>query len=164
MTCGPAERVQIVAAVCEILKEHEQPLSRFALTDLQPLVLARTDLSRLSHTSLGRALAQHALEPWQFRYWLFPRDPDFVTKTCVIFDLYATWWQGQRLEPHEYVLSADEKTIQVLARCHPGLAASPGHLVRVEFEYDRLGQSPIWPPGMFFEPRFLAGLLPPQPI
>jgi hypothetical protein len=136
---GPAERVQIVAAVCEILKEHEQPLSRFALTDLQPLVLARTNLSHLSQTSLGRILDQHALKPWQYRYWLFPHDPDFVAKACVILDLYAGWWHGQRLGPHEYVLSADEKTIQLLARCHPGLTASPGHLARVEFEYDRLG-------------------------
>lgn len=139
VTYGPTERVQVVAAVCEILKEHEQPLSRFALSDLQPLVLARTDLSQLSQASLGRILDQHALKPWQYRYWLFPRDPDFVAKACVILDLYAGFWQGKRLGPDDYVLSADEKTIQVLARCHPALVASPGHLARVEFEYDRLG-------------------------
>ena len=39
----------------------------------------------------------------------------------------------------EYVLSADEKTIQVLARCHPGVTAVPGYEQRVEFEYEHLG-------------------------
>ena len=54
-------------------------------------------------------------------------------------DLYAGFWYGQRLGPDEYVLSVDEKTIQVLKRCHPGLAAISGYEQRVEFEYERLG-------------------------
>lgn len=139
LTYGPVEQAHVVAAVCEILHDHEQPLSRFALSDLTPLVRERTALSQLSQASLGRVLAQNALKPWQYQYWLFPRDPDFVTKACVVLDLYAGFWQGQRLGPREYVLSADEKTIQVLARCHPGTVASPSHIARVEFEYERLG-------------------------
>jgi len=138
-TYGPVEKAHVVAAVCEILHEHEQPLSRFALSDLAPLVRRRTDLNHLSQTSLSRILSKNVLKPWQYQYWLFPRDPDFVTKACVVLDLYAGFWQGQRLGPDEYILSADEKTIQVLARCHPGTVASPGHLARVEFEYERLG-------------------------
>ena len=62
-----------------------------------------------------------------------------MTKACVVLDLYAGFWQGQRLGLDEYVLSADEKTIQILARCHPSLLTSPGHPQRVEFEYERLG-------------------------
>jgi hypothetical protein len=88
---------------------------------------------------LGRIRAQDALKPWRYRYWLFPRDPDFVQKACVVLDLYAGFWQGQRLGPNEYVLSVDEKTIQVLKRCHDGLPPIPGHVRRVEFEYERLG-------------------------
>jgi hypothetical protein len=139
LTYGPVQKVQIVAAVCEILHEHQQPLSRFAWSDLGQLVRSRTGLNQLSQASLGRILDQHALKPWQYRYWLYPRDPDFVAKACVVLDLYAGLWQGQRLGANEYVLSADEKTIQVLARCHPATLASPGHLARVEFEYERLG-------------------------
>jgi hypothetical protein len=139
LTYGPVQQAQVIAAVCEILHEHNQPLSRFSLSALTPLVRPRTGLSQLSQATLGRVLAQNALKPWQYRYWLFPRDPDFVTKACVVLDLYAGFWQGQRLGDREYVLSADEKTIQVLARCHPGTIASPGHLTRIEFEYERLG-------------------------
>jgi hypothetical protein len=128
-----------VAIVCETLNEHKLPLSRFSITDLQRIVVKEEGLARLSHASLGRILKQNALKPWQYRYWLFPRDPDFVPKACVVLDLYAGFWQGQRLGSGEYVLSADEKSIQVLARCHPSLLTSPGHQPRVEFEYERLG-------------------------
>jgi hypothetical protein len=136
---GPKERAQVVAIVCETLEARQLPLSRFSLTDLHPLVVQEEGLAHLSHASLARILDQQALKPWQYRHWLFPRDPDFVAKACVVLDLYAGFWEGQRLGPDEYVLSADEKSIQVLARPHPARLASPGHQARVEHEYERLG-------------------------
>lgn len=131
---GAQERAQIVATVCEILRDHELPLSRFSISDLHRIVVKEEGLAHLSHGSLARILAEDALKPWRYHYWLFPRDPDFVSKACVVLDLYAGFWEGQRLGPDEYLLSADEKTIQVLKRCHPGLAAIPGYEQRVEFE------------------------------
>jgi DDE superfamily endonuclease len=139
VTYGAKERVQVVAIVCETLEAQKLPLSRFSITDLQRIVVKEEGLATLSHASLGRILKQNALKPWQYRHWLFPRDPDFVDKACIVLDLYAGFWQGQPLGPDEYLLSADEKSIQVLARCHPSLLASPGHQQRVEFEYERLG-------------------------
>lgn len=139
VTYGAKEQAQVVAIVCETLNEHQLPLSRLSLTDLHRLVVKEESLATLSQATLGRMLQQNALKPWQYRYWLFPRDPDFVTKACVVLDLYAGFWQGQRLGPDEYVLSADEKSIQVLARCHPSLLPRPGHQQRIEFEYERLG-------------------------
>jgi transposase len=133
------KRAHTIAVVCEILHEHQQPLSRFSTTDLHHLVIERGSLADLSYGSFARILAQNALKPWQYRYWLFSRDPEFVTTACVVLDLYAGFWQGQRLKPDEYVLSADEKTVQVLKRCHSGLPAIPGYEQRVEFEYERLG-------------------------
>jgi len=136
---GAQERVQVVATVCEILHDHELPLSRFSISDLHRIVVKEEGLANLSHSSLARILDRNVLKPWRYSYWLFPRDPDFVSKACVILDLYAGFWEGQRLGPDEYLLTADEKTIQVLKRCHPGLAAIPGYEQRVEFEYERLG-------------------------
>lgn len=138
-TYGPQERAQITAVVCETLWKHELPLSRFSIADLRRVVIQEEGLAGLSHSSLGRILRQDALKPWRYRYWLFPRDPDFVNKACVILDLYAGFWQGQRLGPDEYLLSADEKSIQILARCHPSLPTIPGYQQRVEFEYERRG-------------------------
>jgi hypothetical protein len=139
VTYGPQQRAEIVATVCEVLYEHELPLSRFSTTDLHRILVGDEGLEYLTHGSLTRILAEDALKPWQYRYWLFPRDPQFVGKACVVLDLYAGFWEGQRLSPNEYVLSVDEKTIQVLKRCHPGLAAIPGFEQRVEFEYERSG-------------------------
>jgi hypothetical protein len=136
---GAQERVQVVATVCEVLHAHELPLSRFSISDLHHIVVKEEGLADLSHSSLARILDENVLKPWRYRYWLFPRDPDFVSKACIVLDLYAGFWQGQRLGLDEYLLSADEKTIQVLKRCHPGLAAIPGYERRVEFEYERLG-------------------------
>jgi len=136
---GSKEQAQVVAVVCETLAEQKLPLSRFSITDLQRVVVQEEGLATLSHASLGRILKQNVLKPWQYRYWLYPRDPDFVAKACVVLDLYAGFWQGQPLGSDEYVLSADEKTIQVLTRCHTRLLASPGHQQRIEFEYKRLG-------------------------
>ena len=139
VTYDAKARAQVIAVVCETLNEHELPLSRFSITDLLKIVAREDDLASLSHASLGRILAQDALKPWRYRYWLFPRDPAFVQKACVVLDLYAGFWQGQRLGPDEYVLSADEKTIQILRRRHDGLPPIPGHIRLVEFEYKRLG-------------------------
>jgi hypothetical protein len=136
---GAQQRVQVIALVCETLHQHELPLSRFSTADLHRVVVKEEGVADLSHGSLSRILAEDALKPWRYRYWLFPQDPDFVRKACVVLDLYAGFWEGQRLGPDEHVLSADEKTIQVLKRGHPGLPAVPGHEQRVEFEYERLG-------------------------
>jgi len=136
---GAQERVQIIALVCETLHKHKLPLSRLSIADLHQVVTKEEGLADLSQGTLARILNEEGLKPWRYGYWLFPRDPDFVRKACVVLDLYAGFWEGQRLGPHEYVLTADEKTIQVLARCHPGLPAIPGYEHRVEFEYERLG-------------------------
>jgi hypothetical protein len=139
VTYSAQARAEIVATVCEVVHEHQQPLSRFSTTDLYRILTQEKGLAYVTHGSLVRILDQNVLKPWRYTYWLFPRDPDFVAKACVVLDLYAGFWEGQRLGPNEYVVSADEKTIQVLARCHPGLAPIPGYVQRVEFEYERLG-------------------------
>ena len=139
VTYDAKARAQVIVVVCETLDKQELPLSRFSITDLLKIVVQEEGLASLSHASLGRILAQDALKPWQYRYWLFPRDPAFVQKACVVLDLYAGFWEGQRLGPDEFVLSADEKTIQILRRKHDGLPPIPGHTRLVEFEYERLG-------------------------
>jgi hypothetical protein len=138
-TYAAATRTQVVAVVCETLRKHELPLSRFALRDLLPIVRREADLPNLSTGTLARILDENALKPWRYRYWLYPRDPEFVAKACVVLDLYAGLWHGQPLGPDNYIISADEKTMQVLQRCHPGQPAAPGYAQHVEFEYVRHG-------------------------
>ena len=89
----------------------------------------------------GAALAgEDAIKPWRHRSWIFPRDPQFAVKAARVLDLYERIWDGVALGDDEYVISADEKSqLQALSRCHPELAAGPGRVRRVEFEYERHG-------------------------
>ena len=58
----------------------------------------------------------------------------------MVLDLYEGYWQGERLDPFDRVLSSDEKTsIQARIRRHPTLGPGPGRRRRVEAEYERGG-------------------------
>ena len=94
----------------------------------------------ISRSTVWRILDADAIKPWQYTYWLFPRDPQFAEKAGVVLDLDAGGWQGSALGDNDYILSADEKTsIQARIRCHPSLSPAPGRERRVEHEYARGG-------------------------
>ena len=58
----------------------------------------------------------------------------------MVLDLYQGISKGQQLGPHDYVISADEKTsIQARDRRHPIQPPQPGKAMRVEHEYTRRG-------------------------
>jgi hypothetical protein len=103
-------------------------------------VVARAIAGAISVSTVRRWLKQDALKPWQYRSWIFIRDPDFRTKAERVLDLYARTWQGVPLGEDEYVISADEKTsIQARCRCHPTLAPGQARAMRVNHEYKRGG-------------------------
>jgi len=134
------QQALMTVTVCATLKKHDLPLSRMSTADLLRVVHQEEGLGAVSQSTLARLLQQQALKPWQYRYWLFPRDPDFVSRACVVLDLYAGFWEGQKLGPNDSVVSADEKGgLQILRRCHPSRPTIPGHVLQVEFEYERLG-------------------------
>ena len=129
----------VKATACELVAQTKQPLSRQSLADVTDR--ARQALNKpISRTTVWRILDGDAIKPWQYRYWIFPRDPRFVEKAGPILDLYAGTWQGQALGPRDYILSADEKTsIQARGRSHPPLPCQPGQPARIEPEYRRGG-------------------------
>jgi len=53
---------------------------------------------------------EDAIRPWQYRSWIFPRNPQFEQKAGHVFDLYQGIWYGRPLCFDEYLISADEKT------------------------------------------------------
>jgi hypothetical protein len=72
------------------------------------------------------------------RCWIYQRDPDFAVKAGRALDLYARVFDGKRLRPDEYVISADEKSqLRALGRRHETSAPEPGRPSRYEFEYER---------------------------
>jgi hypothetical protein len=135
----PVEEAQVKALACETVFQSQQPLSRQSLTDLTRRcqgVLGKP----ISRSTVWRILHTDAIKPWQFDYWIFPRDPQFAQKAERILDLYAGCWQGKSLKSGDFIISSDEKTsIQARLRCHPGSTPGPQQRRRVEFEYERGG-------------------------
>jgi DDE superfamily endonuclease len=117
-----------------------RPLSRWSAAELAREAVARGIVCYVSGTTVWRWLSEDAIRPWAWRSWVFPRDPDFREKAGRVLDLYQRRWQGRRLHPGEYVISADEKTqLQALLRRHPLVAPGPGRPGLVEHEYRRRG-------------------------
>jgi hypothetical protein len=80
------------------------------------------------------------MKPWQYKYWILPRDPLFAAKAGRVLDLYAGGWEGAPLGPQDDSIRADEKTsIQARRRCHPSLPPAPGRGHRIEYESERGG-------------------------
>ena len=130
----------MVALACELPAQRREPLSRSSTGELARLIAAHPVAPPLSRSTIWRLLDRHALKPWRFRSWLFPRDPAFAEKAGRVLDLYAGRWEGQPLGPTDCVLSADEKTsIQARGRVHASTPPGPGEPMRVEHEYARGG-------------------------
>lgn len=124
---------------CELPRTQGVPLSRFSRVELHRLVIER-GVTDASASTIWRWLHEDAIKPWQTRSWIFPRDPDFAVKAGRVLDLYARTFQGRRLRPDEYVISADEKTqLQALGRRHDTVPPGPGRPGLLEFEYQRGG-------------------------
>lgn len=136
----PGVVVEVKALACELPATLGVPLSRLHIPDIRTEVIARGLVASISDATIWRWLAEDAIKPWQYRSWIFPRDPDFERKAGVVLDLYHRVFDGQALRPNEYVLSADEKpSIQARCRCHPTLPPAQARALRVEHEYERGG-------------------------
>ena len=130
----------VKALACALPAEHGLPLSRWSCQDLADEAVTRGITPAVSGSTVRRWLAADAIKPWRHRSWIFPRDPDFATKAARVLDLYDRLWDGRRLRPDEYVISADEKSqLQALRRRHDDLPPGPERTRRVEFEYTRGG-------------------------
>ncbi|MDJ0386434.1 IS630 family transposase [Streptomyces sp. G-G2] len=136
----PLQVAEVKALACQLPAESGTPLARWSCPELAREVVARAIAGSVSASTVRRWLQQDAIKPWQYRSWIFIRDPDFQRKAARIMDLYAGTWQGIALGDNEYVISADEKTsVQARCRCHPTLAPGQARAMRVNHEYGRGG-------------------------
>ena len=141
--------VEVKRIACERPMDAGVPVARWSLPDLRREVLARGLVATISGTTLWRWLDADAIRPWRHRSWLFPRDPRFAERAGPILDLYHRRWEGRPSGPHDYVISADEKT-SIQARAPPPRADAgrrrppPARRARVSRGTAR---GPIWPRG-----------------
>jgi len=138
----PQVRAEVIRLACERPADEGVPVARWSSPELAAEAVARGIVEQISGVTVWRWLSQDAIKPWQYRSWIFPRDPRFAEKAAPILDLYAGRWQGERLHPGDYVVCADEKpSIQARRRKHATLPAASAHRrgQRVEHEYERKG-------------------------
>lgn len=136
----PQVAIEVKALACQLPSEFNRPLSRFTTRELAEFVIERGITASISGMTVWRWLNEDAIKPWQYRSWIFPRDPAFQQKAGVVLDLYHRVWNDRPLKDDEYVISADEKTsIQARRRIHPTLPPQPRRAMKIEHEYERLG-------------------------
>jgi hypothetical protein len=137
----PAQIAEVKALACELPAEQGVPLSRWSSAELAREAVARGIVAEVSGTTVWRWLAEDAIRPWNYRSWIFPRDPKFAEKAGRVLDLYEGRWDGELLHPGDYVVCCDEKpSIQARARKHASEPATPGGDGQlVEHEYERKG-------------------------
>ena len=136
----PKVVMEVKALACQLPCERDIPFSRLSNADIAREAVDSGIVASISGATVWRWLSADAIKPWQYRSWIFPRDPDFAQKAARVLDLYQGFWNGKRLRPNDYVISSDEKT-SIQARNRDGLhtAPGPGQCQRIEFEYQRAG-------------------------
>ena len=136
----PAQVAEVKALACELPAKSGVPLSRWSAAEIARAAVAPGIVAEVSGITIWRWLSEDAIRPWNYRSWIFPRDPRFAEPAPgPILDLYEGRWVGQLLEPGDFVVCADEKpSIQARARVHPMIATPPAGC-RVEHEYERMG-------------------------
>jgi len=135
----PAQIAEVKALACELPAEQGVPLSRWSSAELAREAVKRGIVAEVCGTTVWRWLAEDAIRPWNYRSWIFPRDPNFAKKAGRVLDLYEGRWDGELLHPGDFVVCADEKpSIQARARKHPSQPMKPGGGGQlVEHEYER---------------------------
>lgn len=125
----PLDQAVVKAIACELVTQSKQPLNRQSLADVAKRV-QKVLGKPISRSKVWQILNKDTIKPWQYKYWIFPREPEFLEKASPILDLYSGNWQGHPLGEKDYILSVDEKTsIQARNRYHSPLPPAPGRAI-----------------------------------
>ena len=74
------QAAEVKALACQLPAETGAPLSRWSCPELAREAVSRGIAESISASTVRRWLAADALKPWQYRSWIFIRDPDFQAK------------------------------------------------------------------------------------
>ncbi|EWM18316.1 helix-turn-helix domain-containing protein [Kutzneria sp. 744] len=105
---SPVQIAQVTALACQLPARVGVPLARWSCPELAREVVAQGVAERVSAATVRRWLARNAIKPWQYRSWVFPRDPDFAVTAERVLDLYHRRFNGRELGAGEFVISSDE--------------------------------------------------------
>ncbi|WP_211231829.1 helix-turn-helix domain-containing protein [Amycolatopsis balhimycina] len=88
----PVQVAQVKALACQLPARVGVALSRWSCPELAREAVGQGIAEAMSVSTVWRWLAREAIKPWQYRSWLFPRDPDFTAKAGRVLDLYERRW------------------------------------------------------------------------
>jgi transposase len=140
----PSAVTEVKAAACDNAGARAKGLSYYSIRDLAKLVMQKLSLVTLAPSTVWDILDQDAIKPWQYRSWIFPRDPVFAKYANVVLDLYQGCYMGEPLGERDFVFSGDEKPgLLIRTRCRPTVLPTPGKAGLIEFEYRRHGTATL---------------------
>ena len=140
----PSVITEVKAVACDNARARSEGLSYYSIRDLAEVVMKLLSLPTLAPSTVWGILDKDAIKPWQYKQWIFPRDPEFADRANIVLDLYQRIYEGKPLGERDFVFSGDEKPGLLLrTRCHPSVLPSSGKPGLEEFEYRRHGTATL---------------------
>ena len=126
------EEALLVATACSRPPEGR---ARWTLELLAGEMVRLTAHESLSRETVRRRLAENELKPWREKMWCVPKiDGEYVARMEDVLDLYA-----ELPDPARPVICLDESPVQLIGEVREPIAAAPGQIERVDYEYRRNG-------------------------
>ena len=95
----PEVIVEVKALACESPSTRGVPLSRGSRAELAHHVEDSGLVGTISGSTIWRWLSKDAIRPWQYRSWVFPRDPEFSQKAAPVLRLVSAHLGGAAAGP-----------------------------------------------------------------
>ncbi len=126
------EEALLVALACS---SPPKGRARWTLELLAGELVRLTPHDSLSHETVRRRLAENEIKPWREKMWCVPKvDGEYVARMEDVLDLYA-----EPPDPKYPVVCLDESPVQLIGEVREPIAAAPGQIERVDYEYRRCG-------------------------
>ena len=122
----------LVATACARPPEGR---ARWTVELLAGEIVRLTEHESLSRETVRRRLAENELKPWREKMWCVPKiNGEYVARMEDVLDLYA-----EPPDPKYPVVCLDESPVQLIGEVREPIAAAPGQIERVDYEYRRCG-------------------------
>ena len=126
------EEALLVATACSRPPEGR---ARWTIELLAGEMVRLTEHESVSRETVRRRLAENELKPWREKMWCVPKiDGAYVARMEDVLDLYA-----EPPDPKYPVVCLDESPVQLIGEVREPIAAAPGQIERVDYEYRRCG-------------------------
>ena len=126
------EEALLVATACSRPPEGR---ARWTIELLAGEIVRLTEHDGISRETVRRRLAENELKPWREKMWCVPKiDGEYVARMENVLDLYA-----EPPDPKYPVVCLDESSVQLIGEVREPIAAAPGQIERVDYEYRRCG-------------------------